>query len=251
MDGKKGADDTYLFDGAQPPSRDRERPAEMSAPPSKSEPEYQVPGTPLSPPTPANAYQTPGIFRADSGDMDESMDTGDTTSALETMSSSPTAAAAARTVSRAISMASAGGFDASYDGDDYSQEPTDNEDDIEATPRKKKGNSLTESSDNQSTLKDDTSNRSQNTSFGDAGSTPGMALLNRKSSGRRLRDREGGRQARGCQAEEVRSRRGGEREEQEDQLEDVPGADGRRRHQPRDGRGLGVCHAGARRLRRR
>jgi len=185
MDGKKGADDTYLFDGAQPPSRDRERPAEMSAPPSKSEPEYQVPGTPLSPPTPANAYQTPGNFRADSGDMDESMDTGDTTSALETMSSSPTAAAAARTVSRAISMASAGGFDASYDGDDYSQEPTDNEDDIEATPRKKKGNSLTESSDNQSTLKDDTSNRSQNTSFGDAGSTPGMALLNRKSSGRR------------------------------------------------------------------
>ncbi|PVH72988.1 microtubule associated protein-like protein [Cadophora sp. DSE1049] len=185
MDGKNGADDTYLFDGAQPPPRDQQRPAERSVTPSKLEPENQVPDTPLSPPTPANAYRTPGIFRADSESMDESMDTGDTTSALETMSSSPTAAAAARTVSRAISMASAGGYDAAYDPEDYSQGPTDNEDDIEATPRKKKGNSLAESSDNQSTLKDDASNRTQNTSFGDAGSTPGVALLNRKSSGRR------------------------------------------------------------------
>ncbi|KAK0101808.1 Anucleate primary sterigmata protein B [Cadophora gregata] len=185
MDGKKGADDTYLFDGAQPPPRDQQRSPERSFTPSKSEPKDQVLDVPLSPPTPANAYQTPGIFRANSDSMDETMDTGDTTSALETMSSSPTAAAAARTVSRAISMASAGGYDAAYDGDDYSQGPTDNEDDVEATPRKKKGNSFTESSDNQSTLKDDASNQSRNTSFGDAGSTPGVALLNRKSSGRR------------------------------------------------------------------
>ncbi|KAH7370209.1 hypothetical protein BKA65DRAFT_531921 [Rhexocercosporidium sp. MPI-PUGE-AT-0058] len=185
MNGKKGADDTYLFDGAQPPPRDQQRPAERSVTPRKLQAEDQVPDTPLSPPTPANAYQTPGVLREDAASIDDSMDTGDTTSALETMSSSPTAAAAARTVSRAISMASAGGYDAADDGEVHSQEQTDNENDVQATPRKKKGNAFAESSDDRSTLKDDGSNRSLNTSFGDAGSTPGFALLRRKSSDKR------------------------------------------------------------------
>ncbi|KAL2071973.1 hypothetical protein VTL71DRAFT_11316 [Oculimacula yallundae] len=185
MNGKKGADDTFLFDGAQPPPRDQQSAPERSTTPSRLRAQKQEPDTPMSPPTPANAYQTPGVFHGDTS-MDESMDTGDTTSALETMSSSPTAAAAARTVSRAISMASAGGFDTSNDGEVHLQE-TDNEEnpDGEATPKKKKESTPAEYSDDHSTLKDDGSNQSLNSSSGDAGNTPGFALLSRKSSGKR------------------------------------------------------------------
>ncbi|XMA13782.1 hypothetical protein WAI453_006573 [Rhynchosporium graminicola] len=179
--GQKGADDTFLFDGAQLPPQHQQR----SVTPNKPQAQKQEPDAPLSPLTPANAYQTPGVFH--DANMDESMDTGETTSALETMSSSPTAAAAARTVSRAISMASTGAYDASYDGQSPSQERIENEEsnDTEATPKKKKSRKPAESSGDRSTLKDDTSNRSLNSSYGDAGNTPGFALLGRKSSGKR------------------------------------------------------------------
>jgi chromosome segregation ATPase len=93
------------------------------------------------------------------------------------MSSSPTAAAAARTVSRAISMANADGQDAidTEDGD-HSQEQTDSELDIEATPRKR---AVSHGSDDRSTLRHHLSNTSLNAA--DAGSTPGHALLNNKT----------------------------------------------------------------------
>ncbi|CAL3968946.1 hypothetical protein PZA11_004894 [Diplocarpon coronariae] len=193
MNGKKGVDDSYLFDGAQAPPRDQHRPADMAATPTKRSSESQVPDTPISPPTPANAYKTPGISRDDTSSFDQSLDAGETTSSLETLSS-PTAAAAARTVSRAISMADAGGYShLSGLGESSSQQQTYDDDDAKSTPkkRKKEMDSLSaESSGERSTLRDDPSNRSLNSSFGDAGNagnTPGIALLHRKSSGRRPR----------------------------------------------------------------
>jgi predicted nucleic acid-binding Zn-ribbon protein len=167
-DGKKGVDDTYLFDGAQPQNGLQQRLGEAaskvadSTKPDRTSSEED------------EAYQT---ARAGSPIPEEStVNTGNTTSSLETMSSSPTAAAAARTVSRAISMASADGQESmnSEDGEN-SQEQTDSEHDVEATPRKRAGS---HGSDDRSTLRHHLSNRSLNAA--DAGSTPGHALLNNK-----------------------------------------------------------------------
>lgn len=144
MHGKKGADDTFLFDGAQPTARKISSVAEVSTP-SKSQPEHI--NLPPSPPTPSGAYQTPAPHRDESVD-ESSLDEGDNTSSLETMSSSPTAAAAARTVSRAISMASGHQEDSSFG---ESQEDTETEPDVEATPRKSKNYSG--SSDGRSTVR--------------------------------------------------------------------------------------------------
>ncbi|MCJ1277914.1 Anucleate primary sterigmata protein B [Puttea exsequens] len=74
-----------------------------------------------SPTTPPESYQTPARGRADSPLNEESPTTAvdhshQNTSALETMSSSPTAAAAARTISRAVSMTSVeGGYETADD----------------------------------------------------------------------------------------------------------------------------------------
>ncbi|KAI4151549.1 MAG: hypothetical protein LQ340_003438 [Diploschistes diacapsis] len=66
--------------------------------------------------TPNSSYKTPGTTK-NSFDLEESA-TGDhaNTSSLETMSSSPTAAAAARTVSRVVSMASMDGYETAVEG---------------------------------------------------------------------------------------------------------------------------------------
>ncbi|KAI9052625.1 hypothetical protein LZ554_003967 [Drepanopeziza brunnea f. sp. 'monogermtubi'] len=196
MDGKKGTDDTYLFDSAQAsPPPGLPKLLEDSATTSEPQTEMHAPDTPLSPPNSANPHNTPEAARQDLFNH-ESMDAADTTSSLETMSSSPTAAAAARTVSRAISMASTGRYDASYDTGD-SQQETANEGENESTPRKQKTIRLTDSSDDRSTLHEGVSSRNLSSSFGDmgnAGSTPGIPLLRRKSSGRRpkfLRSRHG------------------------------------------------------------
>ncbi|PMD67678.1 uncharacterized protein K444DRAFT_649517 [Hyaloscypha bicolor E] len=168
-DGKKGADDTYLFDGAQSQNGLQQRLEEAaskvtdSTKPDRTSSEED------------EAYQT---ARAGSPIPEEStVVTGNTTSSLETMSSSPTAAAAARTVSRAISMASADGQESmnSEDGEN-SQEQTDSEYDVEATPRKRAGS---HGSDDRSTLRHHLSNPSLNAA--DAGSTPGHALMNNKT----------------------------------------------------------------------
>jgi predicted nucleic acid-binding Zn-ribbon protein len=173
VDGKKGADDTYLFDGAQSHNNNVQQRLEKAA--SKDADSTKQDRTS---PDGDEAYQT---ARAGSPIQEEStMDAGNTTSSLETMSS-PTAAAAARTVSRAISMASIEGHE-SLNGEDgeHSQEHTDSEHDVEATPRKKRGS---HGSDDRSTLRHHLSNLSLNAA--DAGSTPGHALLSRKTSGQR------------------------------------------------------------------
>ncbi|KAN0102300.1 hypothetical protein V8E51_012810 [Hyaloscypha variabilis] len=170
LDGKKGADDTYLFDGAQPRTEVQQRLDEAAGKGADSTKQQDRTSSEED-----EVYQT---ARAGSPIPEGStMETGNTTSSLETMSSSPTAAAAARTVSRAISMANADGQDAidTEDGD-HSQEQTDSELDIEATPRKR---AVSHGSDDRSTLRHHLSNTSLNAA--DAGSTPGHALLNNKT----------------------------------------------------------------------
>lgn len=182
--GAKGADDTFLFDRAQA----TEQEASYTGPTSENEPDapHNENGTPsTSPPPLSDVYQTPGLLHDVSSRDESTMEGGNTTSSLETMSSSPTAAAAARTVSRAISMASAGGHEDVNDMDDSQlEEHTDTEVDYEATPRKPVGNSLLDSSDERSTLRRHLSSNSLHSFNADAGSTPGAALA-RKQSGKR------------------------------------------------------------------
>ena len=180
MTGKKGADDTYLFDGAPGSKEGSLSPLkEMSTPAKDTLGTDSGENAPFSPPTPPNAYRTPAPERADPENLEGSMEAGNTTSSLETMSSSPTAAAAARTVSRAISIASMGGYETA---DDTGLHANTDEEDLEATPRK-----ITDgSSDSRHTLRHHLSNHSLNDNFStNAGSTPGVALLNRRSSGKR------------------------------------------------------------------
>lgn len=183
MDLKKGADDTYLFDGAQPPPRHEQRPPQDSGPSTK--PVETNNATDEDIPQSPSVYQTPAPNR-DSSQLEELEESVDNTSSLETMSS-PTAAAAARVVSRAIPTASNSGYDeADETVDEPSQEHIDHLDgmDIEATPRKPKGESYAGLS-NGPTLQRNPSNRSLNDPIGDAGSTPGFALTNRKTSDRK------------------------------------------------------------------
>ena len=98
---------------------------------------------PNSPSTPPEIYQTPAPGRSElpSGNSptpDTAIDHGhQNTSSLETMSSSPTAAAAARTVSRAVSMASMdGGYETADDSKGGIALGSSNVDGEEATPRK-------------------------------------------------------------------------------------------------------------------
>lgn len=99
----------------------------------------------LSPPTPPESYQTPAPSRIDDlPDGPTSQDDSDpdyhaNTSSLETMSSSPTAAAAARTVSRVVSMATIGGYETADDRSSRRvsrKKGTADARDPEVTPRK-------------------------------------------------------------------------------------------------------------------
>ena len=127
------------------------------------------------------------------GEESASASGGETTSELETMSSSPTAAAAARTISRVISMASMG-YDiaghevGTYDNRSDSDRDQKSDEEVEhpsgnATPRAKSratqldGN---DDSDTHSPLRHQESNESLNAK--DAGRTPGQALRKRALS---------------------------------------------------------------------
>ena len=180
MTGKKGADDTFLFDGPQgskgrlTPLKEKPKPTEdnMRSDSSDSRPD--------SPPTPPDAYRTPAPEQSDPEAEEDSMGPGNTTSSLETMSSSPTAAAAARTISRAISMGSMGGYETA--DDTGIQDSADEQEDREATPRK----TTDGFSDSRYPVRHHLSNHSMNNDFSaDAGSTPGVALWSRHSSGNR------------------------------------------------------------------
>ncbi|KAL8900070.1 MAG: hypothetical protein Q9207_005876 [Kuettlingeria erythrocarpa] len=149
---RSGADDTYIV------GRGISEPREQG---NSSEVEQSTPdgATQESPATPPEMYQTPAPGRHemqqqhsyDETDNPEHYDT----SALETMSSSPTAAAAARTVSRAVSTASTEGYETADDTHesgvplDYEAEASTT--DQEETPRKATDNPLSPSRDNSPT----------------------------------------------------------------------------------------------------
>ncbi|CAG8961325.1 hypothetical protein HYFRA_00013786 [Hymenoscyphus fraxineus] len=161
----KGLDDTgaFSFDGANDSKQVEEpEPVKLSLPRSNE-------------PTLPKFYKSPAIRNGDSQD-DSTMGLGNTTSSLETMSSSPTAAAAARTVSRAVSMAGSSGQDGdtNHTGISRADEDSDEEGTYNPTPRRPVNNSLLDTTDNS------VSNRFNT----DAGSTPGAALLGRKKSGK-------------------------------------------------------------------
>ena len=148
-----GADDTYVLSDGKSAQEGREDQSNID--------EYeQHDDRQKSPPTPPEMYQTPAPGREDIKQRhayeDETNDPSQyNTSSLETMSSSPTAAAAARTVSRAVSSASTGGYETADDTHD-SGVPIDydaggSSTDQEATPRKARASTVSSSRDNSPT----------------------------------------------------------------------------------------------------
>ncbi|TAQ84362.1 hypothetical protein B7494_g7322 [Chlorociboria aeruginascens] len=176
MSNKAGVDDTYLFDGAAQGSPLR---GLKSIDTNATAEAHSIDNSP-SPPGPADAYESPA---PEHESLEAADQTGNATSSLEAMSSSPTAAAAARTVSRAISVTSIGGYETAHDElDSKEHTDTDEDFDIEATPKKSVPSLMLYSgSDEGTTLHHRRSNRSLNGI--EAGSTPGVALLKRHSSG--------------------------------------------------------------------
>ena len=138
--GKSGADDTFLFGSPKSESQSgdpmRGGLRRESAAVTGKDANNQHYTSPQSPVTPPESYQTPAPGR-DSEDVNN-LDEGNTSS-LETISSSPTAAAAARTVSRVISTASLGGYETADEQhfDSSAQKPRQlSSVDEEATPKK-------------------------------------------------------------------------------------------------------------------
>ena len=126
-----GIDDTYLFDS-----------------PSKKDPPVR------------QQNKSPSV---------EPSDQGNTTSSLENLDSSPTAAAAARTISRAVSMASTAIH--------HPMDPDENETDADDSNLEPNSNSQTA----ESTEQEPSLSRSQSLSERmDVGSTPGFALRSRR-----------------------------------------------------------------------
>jgi hypothetical protein len=136
--GAVGADDTFVF-GAP-------KGGDMGPPPRPSVYEGDLGKTTedssFSTPTPPESYRTPApphIDPLDRTDVHEEsgMDDGNATSSLEVMSS-PTAAAAARTISRMVSMATVGGYETADDGSPLRETFELDTTEGEATPRKHK-----------------------------------------------------------------------------------------------------------------
>ena len=140
-------DDTFRFGAPNDnlATRRRPTPIETSSPLKdiKSEPSEAGNSVLRSPQTPPGAYKTPGpeeqMARLRAGE-DELTPEAPHTSSLETMSSSPTARAAARTVSRVQSMTTMGGYETA-DESRTPHSPTrsvyhNSNEDLETTPRK-------------------------------------------------------------------------------------------------------------------
>ncbi|OBT67406.1 hypothetical protein VE03_03134, partial [Pseudogymnoascus sp. 23342-1-I1] len=180
-----GVDDTYLFDGAREPVELAHRIPGISTPTKTATREDNEQSY-----TPLSEAQTPHVRGSMLGDS--LGENGNTTSSLETMSS-PTAAAAARTVSRAISMVSMGyNIEGHVTSDAPSPPQSENGHGEEGrsrqgTPRifepESSQGTRGDSEDERSTIRRQASNQSLNAA--DAGSTPGAALVNRRRSGRR------------------------------------------------------------------
>lgn len=118
--GEPGIDDTLAFGSPQVQSTDAGTTPESSRQLASRTRETQGHSddyrTPQSPATPPEWYKTPAPGRDEDARSDDNAGNGVDNehvkiSSLETMSSSPTAAAAARTVSRVVSLASLGGYE--------------------------------------------------------------------------------------------------------------------------------------------
>ena len=111
-----GVDDTFVFGGVHSPENAMVAHDEHSTDPDSesmttAQTAFKDENSLESPMTPPGMYQTPAPHRevlSRLGDINSPHGDHDNTSSLETMSPSPSAAAAARTVSRAISMESTG-----------------------------------------------------------------------------------------------------------------------------------------------
>lgn len=115
--GGSGVDDTFVFGGVHPPedasvASEEHSVDQDSESMTTAQTGFKDDNALDSPMTPPGMYQTPAPDRemlSKMGDLNPAPDGDpDNTSSLETISSSPTAAAAARTISRALSMASTG-----------------------------------------------------------------------------------------------------------------------------------------------
>lgn len=152
---RQRTNDTTVFDRPHPNSIVPDfRPKSSHAPDAQTTPSQQLnDDRPQSPITPPGMYQTPAPARGELHSEDSpqtAIDHGQyNTSSLETMSSSPTAAAAARTISRAVSMST---MDGGYETADDSKggillEDTgrDQHTDQESTPRRQRAGTASSS----------------------------------------------------------------------------------------------------------
>ncbi|ETI29476.1 hypothetical protein G647_01929 [Cladophialophora carrionii CBS 160.54] len=138
-----GADDTHLFGVVNDNVAVRKKPLPIQRSyPSEDTENYAEARPVSSPKTPPGAYKTPAPeqqeFRNTRG-SGRSTPQPTSTSALESMSSSPTAAAAARTLSRVQSLATMGGYETANETADRTRNgktSTNVEGDNDATPRK-------------------------------------------------------------------------------------------------------------------
>lgn len=140
--GQSGVDDTFVFGGVHADedgvmSSNAKSRSEESESMITAQPELKDDGASESPATPPGTYQTPAPTRHhDSGVDDLSLaqdEDHDNTSSLETMSSSPTAAAAARTMSRSLSIATIGGYETADDAS-HSKSEVGRDSDSDAVP---------------------------------------------------------------------------------------------------------------------
>lgn len=140
-----GADDTYQF-GVPNDNiavRKKPHPIKISHPYGDSESHTGPDAVPAqSPRTPPGGYKTPAPGDQEFSNMGDSIGLtpeAPSTSALENMSSSPTAAAAARTLSRVQSLATMGGYETAQEHEDEPRTSTrlgQHRNDEDETPRK-------------------------------------------------------------------------------------------------------------------
>ncbi|KIX07642.1 uncharacterized protein Z518_02295 [Rhinocladiella mackenziei CBS 650.93] len=140
-----GADDTHFFGILNDNIAVRKKPHPIhisyTSEDTENQPETNTVSA-QSPRTPPGGYKTPALEQQEFHDMDGSEENTPqirNTSALEQMSSSPTAAAAARTLSRVQSLATLGGYETANEREDQIRSDKKSEpaqDDHDATPRK-------------------------------------------------------------------------------------------------------------------
>lgn len=139
-----GADDTHLFGIVNDNVAVRRRPQPIRVASREDIENHTDPSAAAgqSPRTPPGGYKTPAPHQqefSDSYDTEERFSQMANTSALENMSSSPTAAATARTLSRVQSLATIGGYETANEREEIARPPKKSatvEEDTDATPRK-------------------------------------------------------------------------------------------------------------------